>query len=186
MVKKLKVWLNNKLNKCLHCTVVIKFYCTFVTELVFTFFVFKYQNHFEFPKDGKPYPGRRCVGLWPSLKIPAAREKNLLKFLGGGGPSKTPWNRKSWGWGCKSKSLPWRGYRYFNFWNHTLTNRVFIFHCSRNIVFSQCRNYCFQRYTITCNQFSRDNGTTDGSCKHWPWFFFTLGLSFTDLMLCKA
>ena len=53
MVKKLEVWLNNKLNKCLHCTVVIKFYRIFVTELVFTFFVFKYQNHFEFPKDGK-------------------------------------------------------------------------------------------------------------------------------------
>ena len=32
---------------------VIKFYCIFVTELVFTFFVFKYQNHFEFLKDGK-------------------------------------------------------------------------------------------------------------------------------------
>ena len=47
MVKKLKVWLNNKLNKCLHCTVVIKFYCTFVTKLVFTFFVFKYQNSLE-------------------------------------------------------------------------------------------------------------------------------------------
>ena len=47
MVKKLKVWLNNKLNKCLHCTVVIKFYRTFVTKLVFTFFVFKYQNPLE-------------------------------------------------------------------------------------------------------------------------------------------
>ena len=90
MVKKLKVWLNNKLNKCLHCTVVIKFYCTFVTELVFTFFVFKYQNHFEFPKDGKRYPGQRCVGLWPSLKIPAAREKNLSKFVGGRGAIKNP------------------------------------------------------------------------------------------------
>ena len=34
MAKKLKVWLNNKLNKSLHCTTVIKFYRIFVTELV--------------------------------------------------------------------------------------------------------------------------------------------------------
>ena len=47
--KKLNVWLKNKANKCFHCTVVIKFYRIFVTELVFTFFVCKYQNHFEFP-----------------------------------------------------------------------------------------------------------------------------------------
>ena len=53
MAKKLKVWLNNKLNKPLHCTVVIQFYRMFTTELLLTFFVFKYQNHFEFPKDGK-------------------------------------------------------------------------------------------------------------------------------------
>ena len=36
MAKKLEVWLKNKLNKCLHCAVVIKFYRIFVTELVFT------------------------------------------------------------------------------------------------------------------------------------------------------
>ena len=42
MAKKLKVWLNNKLNKCLRCTVVIKFYHIFTTKLVLTFFVFKY------------------------------------------------------------------------------------------------------------------------------------------------
>ena len=40
--------------------------------------------------------------------------------------------------------------------------------------------------TVICNPFSRGNGTTDGSCKHWAWFFFTPGLSFTDVMLCKA
>ena len=56
LAKKLKVWLNNKLHKSLHCTIVIKFYRTFLTELVFTFFVFKYQNHFEFPKGGKRSP----------------------------------------------------------------------------------------------------------------------------------
>ena len=53
MAKKIKVWLNNKLNKSLHCTIVIKFYHIFVTELVFTFFVFKCPNHFEFLKGGK-------------------------------------------------------------------------------------------------------------------------------------
>ena len=67
MVKKLKVWLNNKLNKYLHCTVVIKFYRIFVTELVFTFFVFRYENHFEFPKDGKRSP---CSKI---LEIPGGR-----------------------------------------------------------------------------------------------------------------
>ena len=79
---KLNVWLNNKLNKSLHYTIVIKFYRIFVTELVLTFFVFKYQNHFEFQKGEKGSP---------HLKF--------LKFLGGGGggSSKTPWNGKSCG-----------------------------------------------------------------------------------------
>ena len=80
MAKKIKVWLNNELNKCLHCTEVITFYHIFVTELVFTFFVFKYQNHFEFP---------RMVSEVPVQK--------LWKGKGGWGSSKTPWNGKSWG-----------------------------------------------------------------------------------------
>ena len=63
MVKKLKVWLNNTLNKRLHCTVVIKFYHIFVIELVFTFFVFKYQSHFEFPKGGKPSPRLKILEI---------------------------------------------------------------------------------------------------------------------------
>ena len=92
MAKKLNVWLNNKLNKSLHYTIVIKFYRIFVTELVLTFFVFKYQNHFEFPKGEKRSP---------RLKIPE------IPGGGAGGSSKTPWNRKSWGVG--SKSIPWRG-----------------------------------------------------------------------------
>ena len=83
MVKKLKVWLNNTLNKCLHCTVVIKFYCIFVIELVFTFFVFKYQSHFEFLKGGRP---SLCLKI---LEIPWGRGviKDPLerKILGGGG-----------------------------------------------------------------------------------------------------
>ena len=37
MAKKLKIWLNNKLNKRLRCTVVTKFYHVFITELVLTF-----------------------------------------------------------------------------------------------------------------------------------------------------
>ena len=63
MAKKLKVWLNNKLNKRLHCTVVIKFYRVFVTELVFTFFDFKYQKHFEFPKGGKRNPTLKILEI---------------------------------------------------------------------------------------------------------------------------
>ena len=63
MVKKLKIWLNNTLNKCLHCTAVIKIYRIFVTELVFTFFVFKYQSHFEFLKGGKPSPGLKILEI---------------------------------------------------------------------------------------------------------------------------
>ena len=102
------------------------------------------------PRVGKRSPRLRI------LEISGGREtiKNPLeqKILRGGG-------------GCKSKSLPWRGIDILISGTTHQQNRVFIRHCSRDIVFSQCRN-CFQRYTIICNQFSRDNGTTDGSCKH--------------------
>ena len=67
MAKKLKVWLNNKLNKRLRCTVVIKFYRIFITELVLTFFVFKYPNYFEFSKCGKQSPHLKI------LEIPGGR-----------------------------------------------------------------------------------------------------------------
>ena len=68
-----------------------------LTELEFTVFVLKYQNHFEFPKNGKESP---------RLKI--------LEIPGGGGSSKTPLERKILGGGgCKSKSLPWWRYGYF-------------------------------------------------------------------------
>ena len=83
MVKKLKVWLNNTLNKRLHCTVVIKFYRIFVIELVFTFFVFKYQSHFEFPKGGKPSPRLKILEIpWGRRVIKDPLER---KILGGGG-----------------------------------------------------------------------------------------------------
>ena len=78
MAKKINVWLNNELDECLRCADVITFYHIFVTELVFTFFVFKYQNHFEFP---------RMVSEVPVQKF----------WKGGGESSKTPWNGKSWG-----------------------------------------------------------------------------------------
>ena len=94
MVKKLKVWLNNTLNKRLHCTVVIQFYCIFVIELVFTFFVFKYQSHFEFPKGSKPSPRLKI------LEIPWGRGviKDPLewKILGGGGCA----NQRVFFWGA--------------------------------------------------------------------------------------
>ena len=83
MAKKIKVWLNNELNKCLHCTEVITFYHIFVTELVFTFFVFKYQNHFEFPRMVSEVPVQK---FWKGkggrgvIKDPLER-----KVLGGGG-----------------------------------------------------------------------------------------------------
>ena len=108
MAKKLNVWLNNKLNKSLHYTIVIKFYRILVTALVLTFFVFKYQNHLEFPKGEKRSPRLKTP------EIPGGKGW-------GGGSSKTPWNRKSWGVG--SKSLPWRGGMEI-FWNHTLSVHV--------------------------------------------------------------
>ena len=103
MVKKLKLWLNNKLNKYLHCTVGIKFLRIFVTELVFTFFVFRYKNHFEFPKEGI-----KAKSLF----------KNSGKGKGDGGHQRPPGteSREGW-WGCKSKSLP-GGMDIF--WNHTM------------------------------------------------------------------
>ena len=81
MAKKLKVWLNtgNKLNKRLRCTVVIKFYHVFITELVLTFFVFKYPNYFQFPKGGKQSPHLKI------LEIPGER----------GGHQRPPWKGKS-------------------------------------------------------------------------------------------
>ena len=68
-------------------SVVIKFYRIYVTNLVFTFPFYKYKNHFEFPR----------VVRSPRLKF--------WKFLGGGGSSKTPWNRKSWGWGGANQNV---------------------------------------------------------------------------------
>ena len=55
----------------------------FVTELVFTFFVFKYQNHFEFPQDGKRSPRLKILeipGGEGGIKYPPE-----WKILGGGG-----------------------------------------------------------------------------------------------------
>ena len=94
MVKKLKVWLNNTLNKRLHCTVVIKFYHIFVIELVFTFFVFKYQSHFEFLKGGKPSPRLKILEIpWGRGVIKDPLER---KILGGGGCA----NQRVFRWGA--------------------------------------------------------------------------------------
>ena len=62
-------------------SVVIKFYRIYLTNLVFTFSFYKYKNHFEFPR----------VVRSPRLKF--------WKFLGGGGSSKTPLERKILGGG---------------------------------------------------------------------------------------
>ena len=104
MAKKLKVWLNNKLNKRLRCTVVIKFYRIFITELVLTFFVFKCPNYFEFPKCGKRSP---------HLKI--------LEIPGGRGVIKDPLEQKILGgWGDPNQRV-FRGGGMDIFRNHTFT-----------------------------------------------------------------
>ena len=83
MARKLNVWLNNKLNKSLHYTIVIKFYRIFVTELILTFFVFKYQNHLEFPKGEKRSPRLKTPEIpWGKGVIKDPLE---CKILGGGG-----------------------------------------------------------------------------------------------------
>ena len=108
MVKKLKVWLNNTLNKRLHCTVVIKFYRIFVIELVFTFFVFKYQSHFEFPKGGKP-----------------SAHLKILEIPWGRGVIKDPSNGKSWGvGGVQIKESSVGGHGYFLEPHNTSNNTV--------------------------------------------------------------
>ena len=114
MVKKLKVWLNNKLNKRLRCTVVIKFYRIFITELVLTFFVFKYPNYFEFPK---------CAKRSPYLKI--------LEIPGGGGVIKDPpgtENPGGWGGGGANQSV-FHGGGMDIFWNHTMWTCHLFNHC---------------------------------------------------------
>ena len=74
-----------------------------LTELEFTVFVLKYQNHFEFPKNGKESPRLKI------LKIPG----------GGEGHQRPPWNGKSWGVGGANQRV-FRGGGMDIFWNHTL------------------------------------------------------------------
>ena len=106
MAKKLKVWLNNKLNKRLRCTVVIKFYRIFITELVLTFFVFKCPNYFEFPKYGKRSPHLKI------LEIPGGR----------GGHQRPPGMENPGGWGGANQSV-FRGGGIDIFWNHTFSSK---------------------------------------------------------------
>jgi len=82
--------------------VVIKFYRIYVTNLVFTFSFYKYKNHFEFPR----------VVRSPRLKF--------WKFLGGGGSSKTPLERKILGGGGVQIKMSSVGGGMDIFWNHTL------------------------------------------------------------------
>ena len=106
MAKKLKVWLNNKLNKRLRCTVVIKFYHIFITELVLTFFVFKYPNYFQFPKGGKQSPHLKI------LEIPG--ERGVIKDP----PGKE--NPRGWGGGGANQRVFCVGGMDI-FWNHTFS-----------------------------------------------------------------
>ena len=104
MAKKLKVWLNNKLNKRLRFTVVIKFFRIFITELVLTFFVFKCPNYFEFLKCGKRSPHFKI------LEIPGGR----------GGHQRPPGTENPGGWGGANQSV-FRGGGMDIFWNHTMS-----------------------------------------------------------------
>ena len=104
MAKKIKVWLNNELNECLHCTDVITFYHIFVTELVFPFFVFKYQNHFEFPRMVSEVPVQK---FWKGkggrgvIKDPLER-----KVLGGGGGANQRVFRGGWTFSGTTQCAP--------------------------------------------------------------------------------
>ena len=88
--KKLKVWLNNKLNKR---NKIVPYFHTCVI---------KYQNHFEFPKGGK----------WsPRLKI--------LEIPGGRGVIIDPSGMENpGGWGVQIKESSMGGMDIF--WNHTI------------------------------------------------------------------
>ena len=104
MAKKLKVWLNNKLNKRLRCTVVIKFYRIFITELVLNFFVYKCPNYFEFPKCGKRSPHLKI------LEIPGGR----------GGHQRPPGTENPGRWGGGANQRVFCGGGMDIFWNHTI------------------------------------------------------------------
>ena len=131
MAKKLKVWLNNKLNKRLRCTVVIKFYRIFITELVLTFFVFKCPNYFEFSKCGKRSPHLKI------LEIPGGR----------GGHQRPPGMENPRRWGGANQRV-FRGGGMDIFWNHTFTVPCF-FHKIIEIEWSPALtaiSYWFQMY----------------------------------------
>ena len=112
MAKKLKVWLNNKLNKRSRCTVVTKFYHVFITELVLTFFVFKYPNYFEFPKCGKRSPHLKILEI-PGGEGGVIKDPPERKILGGGGVQ------------IKESSVGGGGGMDI-FWNHTLLNNSIV------------------------------------------------------------
>ena len=135
MAKKIKVWLNNKLNKCLRCTVVIKFYRIFITELVLTFFVFKCTNYFEFPKYGKRSPHLKI------LEIPGGR----------GGHQRPPGMENPGGWGGANQSV-FRGGGMDIFWNHTMQFSSSIVCKSSLSLFALGVRKVFLVYSIKQNQ----------------------------------
>ena len=79
----------------------------FITELVLTFFVFKYPNYFEFPKSSKQSPYLKI------LEIPGGR----------GGHGRPPKTENPGGWGGANQRV-FRGGGMDIFWNHTIKSLV--------------------------------------------------------------
>ena len=83
MAKKLKVWLNNKLNKRLRCTVVIKFYRIFITELVLNFFTKKNSGNSWGERGGHQRPpGTENPGRWGGVQIKESSVVGVWIFSG--------------------------------------------------------------------------------------------------------
>ena len=84
MPKKLKVWLNNKLNKRLRCTVVIKFYRIFITELVLNFFKIKNSGNSwgEWGGGHQRPPGTENPGRWGGVQIKESSVVGVWIFSG--------------------------------------------------------------------------------------------------------
>ena len=93
MIKKLKVWLNNELNRSFFILCCNKILLYVHNRVSIHFLFLKYQNHFEFPR----------VVRSPHLKILG------IPRGGEGGHQRPPGTEIFGDRECKSKSLPWGG-----------------------------------------------------------------------------